>query len=132
MLIQTIITREQNQICPEAAKISSERMDEVFAIGNVLYIESVQIETGSASMAAAVRDALANLFVAVGRVVNEKTMEPVLLILNTLKNLVSNLHSALLIEESDTIRLDKYIYRIEMLLAAVVQASCKHLYATNF
>jgi hypothetical protein len=125
MLIQSHISGEQNQISFKAAQFSSERMDEVFAIANLIYIESVQIAPDSATMAVAIRETLASLFIAIDRVINEKTTKPVEPILDALRNQVINLHKALMIEESDTIRLNKYINRIEMLLAGIVQLAAK-------
>lgn len=115
MLIQTNTTDNQNQI-GAAADMRSEGMNEVFAIGNMLYIESVLIENSSAIMAAAIRDELGNLFVTLDRVLNEKTTKPVEPILNALRNLIASLHTGLIIEESDVVRLDKHIARIEKIL----------------
>lgn len=68
-------------------------------------------------MAAAIRDELGNLFVTLDRVLKEKTTKPVEPpILNALRTLIASMHTGLLIEESDVIRLDKHIARIEKLL----------------
>lgn len=116
MLTQVNTTKNKNKARVVVADEQPGGMSEIFAIGNMIYIETVWFENNSPVIASAMRDELGKLFVLLDGVLKEKTIKPVEPILNALRKLVANLHSGLLIEESDVVRLDKNIDRIEKLL----------------